>query len=133
MSFKKQFIWQKGIDLSVLCAEPKAQVASSDACLLRRLQLTEYFPKTEIYGITSQIRRSSVSIPSNISEGYGRRGKKEYIHFLYIALGSARELETQLTISLRVELAKKHYIESVLKDVDEMQKLLVSAIKKLNQ
>ena len=64
-------------------------------------------------------------------EGYGRKGKGEYVHFLHIALGSARELDTQLTISLRVELTKPKYIESVLKDVDEIQRLLVSSINKL--
>ena len=116
MSFREQFIWQKAIDLSVRC-----------------YKLTDYFPKSEIYGITSQIRRASVSIPSNISEGYGRKGKGEYVNFLHIALGSARELETQLVISLRLEFAKKHYIESVLKDVDEMQRLLVSSINKLKE
>ncbi len=114
MSYKEQFIWQKAIDLSVRC-----------------YKLTEYFPKTEIYGMTSQVRRCSVSIPSNIAEGYGRKGKNEYVHFLHIALGSARELDTQLTISLRVELTKPKYIESVLKDVDEIQRLLVSSINKL--
>jgi four helix bundle protein len=116
MSFKEQFIWQKAIDLSVRC-----------------YKLTDFFPKTEIYGMTSQIRRCSVSIPSNIAEGYGRKGKTEYIHFLHIALGSARELDTQLIIALRVELAKDQYIESVLKDVDEIQRLLVSTINSLTK
>ena len=116
MSFKEQFIWQKAIDLSVRC-----------------YRLTEYFPKTEIYGMTSQVRRCSVSIASNIAEGYGRKGKGEYSHFLHIALGSARELDTQLTIALKVELAKTNYIESVLKDVDEIQRLLVSSINRINK
>ena len=99
MSYKEQFIWQKAIDLSVRC-----------------YKLTEYFPKSEIYGMTSQVRRCSVSIASNIAEGYGRKGRGEYLQFLYIALGSARELDTQLIISLRVELAKSEYIKSVLND-----------------
>ena len=116
MSYKEQFIWQKAIDLSVRC-----------------YKLTEYFPKTEIYGMTNQIRRCSVSIPSNIAEGYGRKGRGEYLHFLHIALGSARELDTQLTISLKVELAQPKYVESVLKDTDEIQRLLVSAINKLSK
>ena len=114
MSFKEQFIWQKSIDLSVRC-----------------YKLTEYFPKTEIYGMTSQIRRCSVSIASNIAEGYGRKGKGEYIQFLHIALGSARELDTQLIISLKVQLAESRYIKSVLSDVDEIQRLLVSTINKI--
>ena len=114
MSYKEQFIWQKAIDLSVRC-----------------YKLTEFFPKSELYGLTSQIRRCSVSIPSNIAEGYGRKGRGEYINFLHIALGSARELDTQLIIALKVELAKSNYIESVLEDVDEMQRLLVSTINKI--
>lgn len=61
--------------------------------------LTKEFPKEEIYGLTSQIRRCAVSIPSNIAEGSARKGDKEYIHFLYIALGSMAELETQLFIA----------------------------------
>lgn len=59
---------------------------------------TQSFPKEELYGITSQIRRAAVSIPSNIAEGYGRGHERELIQFLYIALGSASELETQLII-----------------------------------
>ncbi len=61
-------------------------------------RITQSFPKEEMYGITSQIRRAAVSIPSNIAEGYGRGHEKELIQFLYIALGSASELETQLII-----------------------------------
>jgi four helix bundle protein len=116
MSYKEQFIWQKAIDLSVRC-----------------YKLTEYFPQAEIYGMTSQIRRCSVSIASNIAEGYGRKGKREYIHFLHIALGSARELDTQLTIALKVELTKNIYTNSVLEDVNEIQKLLVTTINKLKK
>lgn len=59
---------------------------------------TKFFPKEEIYGITSQMRRAAVSIPSNIAEGFGRGHDKELLHFLYISLGSASELETQLII-----------------------------------
>ncbi|MHC5822216.1 MAG: four helix bundle protein [Nostoc sp.] len=79
----------------------------------------------------SQITRSSVSVASNIAEGYGRNGKQEYIHFLHIALGSLRELHTQLIISASVELADKHLFDSVLKEVEEMQSILVSSINKL--
>ncbi|MGL4583081.1 MAG: four helix bundle protein [Flavobacterium sp.] len=61
--------------------------------------ITREFPREEMYGLTSQIRRSAVSIPSNIAEGSARKGDKEYIHFLYIALGSMAELETQLFIA----------------------------------
>lgn len=62
-------------------------------------QLTKSFPKEEVYGITNQIRRSSISVSSNITEGCGRQSSKETIHFLYIARGSLYELETQLYLS----------------------------------
>src|SRR5690606_35660521 len=62
-------------------------------------QVTKNFPKEEIYGLTSQIRRSAVSVPSNIAEGAARQFNKEYIQFLYIALGSLMELDTQLIIA----------------------------------
>ena len=66
-------------------------------------------------------------------EGYGRKGKGEYIQFLHIALGSLRELDTQLIISLKVELAQAKYIESVMEDCEEMQRLMVSSINKLKK
>jgi four helix bundle protein len=65
-------------------------------------KLAENFPKHEVYGLTSQIRRASISISSNIAEGAGRKGGKEFTRFLYIALGSLSEVETQLEISQRL-------------------------------
>ncbi|MFV0148627.1 four helix bundle protein [Empedobacter falsenii] len=65
-------------------------------------RLTSNFPKEELFGLVSQMRRASISIPSNIAEGAGRKSKKEFIHFLYIALGSLNEIETQLEISKRL-------------------------------
>jgi four helix bundle protein len=64
--------------------------------------ITKRFPKHEVYGLTNQIRRCSVSIPSNIAEGYGRKGNKEFKHFLRIANGSLSELETQVIISQKL-------------------------------
>ena len=116
MGYKDQFIWQKAIKLSVRC-----------------YKLTNYFPDTEKFGMISQIRRCSVSVASNIAEGYGRKGKGEYLHFLHIALGSLRELDTQLIISKEVELARESYIQSVLEDCDEMQKLVKSTINTLSK
>jgi len=69
-------------------------------------ELTEKFPRSELYGITNQIRRSSVSIPSNIAEGSGRKNIKEFIHFLYISKASLLELETQIEISNRLGYTK---------------------------
>lgn len=114
MSYRDQFIWKRGIQLSINC-----------------YQLTEKFPKSELYGLTSQIRRASVSVPSNIAEGYGRRTQNEYIQFLHIALGSLRELDTQLIIAKEVKLATPELFDPVLEEVDRMQGILVSTIQKL--
>ncbi len=62
-------------------------------------KLTELFPKSEVYGLASQMQRAAVSIPSNISEGAARRGTREFLHFLYISSSSASELETQLEVA----------------------------------
>ena len=114
MSYRDQFIWKRGIQLAINC-----------------YHLSEKFPKSELYGLTSQIRRASVSVPSNIAEGYGRRTKNEYIQFLHIALGSLRELDTQLIIAKEVKLAAPASFAPVLEEADRMQGILVSTIQKL--
>lgn len=116
MSHREQFIWKRGIELSVLC-----------------YQLTNTFPKSELYGLTSQIRRAAVSVPSNIAEGYGRTRKQEYVRFLQIALGSLRELDTQLIISKRVGFAESPLYSKAMKEVDEMQRIMVSTLNKLDK
>jgi four helix bundle protein len=65
-------------------------------------RLTRDFPKEEIYGLTNQVRRAAVSIPSNVAEGASRAGSKEFLHFLHIARGSASELETQLMLAVKL-------------------------------
>lgn len=65
---------------------------------------TQTLPKEELYGLTSQMRRAAISIPSNIAEGSARQGNKEFIHFLHIALSSTVELDTQLIIAFRLKL-----------------------------
>jgi len=81
--------------------------------------------------LTSQIRRSSVSVASNIVEGYGRHSKQEYVQFLHIALGSLRELDTQLIIAKEVDLVQKDLLTPLLNEVEEMQSILVATLNKL--
>jgi len=88
--------------------------------------LTKKLPREEIYGLTSQIRRASVSTPTNITEGYQRNHRKEYLQFLYIAKASAYELETLLLIAERV-----HYLEHV--NNNEAYQLLTEVLKMLNK
>ena len=93
-------------------------------------RITRFFPKEEIYGITSQMRRAAVSIPSNIAEGYGRGHYKECVQFLYIALGSASELETQLLICKDVAYICEEDF-NLLNDLNiEIVKMLSSLINK---
>jgi four helix bundle protein len=114
MSYRNQFIWQRAVQIAINC-----------------YKFTRLFPKSELYGLTSQIRRSSVSVASNIAEGYGRRSKQEYIQFLHIALGSLRELDTQLIIAKEVDLAEKELFTPILNEVEEMQSILVATLNKL--
>jgi four helix bundle protein len=88
--------------------------------------LTSSFPKEEMYGLTSQIRRSVVSIPSNIAEGAARKNKKEFVQFLYIALGSIAELETQLIISK--ELGYIHDLK-IFDDLERLKAKLLGLIR----
>ncbi|MDB9506783.1 four helix bundle protein [Microcystis aeruginosa CS-338/01] len=85
-SYRDLRVWQESVNLAESC-----------------YRLTKTFPKEELYGMTTQIRRASVSIAANIAEGYGRKTRGEYIQFLYIAQGSLKELETHWLISQRVE------------------------------
>jgi four helix bundle protein len=87
-------------------------------------QTTEKFPSKEIYGSTNQIRRASVSIPSNIAEGQGRNSVKEFRQFLAIALGSAAELETQLIIAQEIDYLPIEELEPLLAKLDRIRKMI---------
>ena len=87
---------------------------------------TEKFPNEEKFGLTSQIRRSAVSIPSNISEGAGRNSNKEFNQFIGIANGSSFELQTQIILANRLELLGNESSEVLLKEIDELQKMSYS-------
>jgi four helix bundle protein len=87
-------------------------------------EITKKIPKEETFGITSQIRRSSISIPSNIAEGCGRSSTKETIHFLFIARGSLYELETQLYLANDQNYITKEELNTILEQVVTCKKLL---------
>ncbi|MCU4165453.1 four helix bundle protein [Carboxylicivirga caseinilyticus] len=89
-------------------------------------KLTSDFPQSEIYGLVSQMRRASVSIPSNIAEGTGRKTNKEFSRFLEIAYSSALELETQLYLSFDLEFIIESILEEFLVKLDELQKMISS-------
>ena len=105
--YKKLKIWKESVDFSV-----------------QIYKLTATFPKEEIYGLTNQLRRASVSVPSNIAEGSKRSTKKDFKHFLTIAHGSGAEVETQLLISKELNfINEKKYSELVAK-LDEIMRMI---------
>ncbi|MHB0756758.1 four helix bundle protein [Polaribacter sp. M15] len=86
--------------------------------------LTKKYPKEEMYGLTNQVRRCAVSVPSNIAEGIGRQSNKETIHFLFIAKGSLQEVETQLYLSFDLGYMSKEDLKNILEKVISCKKLL---------
>lgn len=94
-------------------------------------QQSKNFPDSEKFGLTSQIRRASVSIPSNISEGAARSSKKEFIRFLYIALGSVAEIETQLEIAYRLKFIKD--TPEVVEKIIYIRRMILKLIKSLKE
>lgn len=106
-SYKQLIVWQKSMNLAEMV-----------------YKITEIFPKSELYGLISQIRRAAVSIPSNIAEGYGRTSPKDYGQFYTIAYGSLLELETQLTLSYRLNFITEKTLNQVLPLIDEVAKML---------
>ena len=115
-SYRDLTVWQKSMDLVIMC-----------------YQLTSKFPKTETYGLSSQIQRSAVSIPANIAEGKGRNHLGDYIRHLSIANGSLKELETHLIIVGRLGYLQNEELEPVLNKCDEIGRMLNMLIGKLNQ
>jgi len=113
-SYRDLRVWQEGMNLATACYE-----------------VTKAFPKEEIYGMTSQIRRPAASIPANIAEGYGREYRAEYIHFLRIAQGSLKELETHLFLSQRVNIVTSQTLETLPQQCETVGKILRSLIRSL--
>jgi len=114
--FKNLKVWQKSHDLT-----------------LKIYKATLQFPKEEIYGLTSQIRRAGVSIPSNIVEGCGRNTDSDFGRFLNIAMGSANELEYQLYLARDLAYLKSSEFEQLLSDITEIKRMLNTFIQKLIQ
>ena len=117
-SYKELIVWQKGIRL-----------------VKEIYILTGLFPPSETYGLTAQLRRASISIPSNIAEGYGRKSSKEYAQFYSIAYGSALELETQIIIAKELGFAKNGdyaKIDVLIKEVSSMLNVMTKNFRKLN-
>lgn len=114
-NYKGLIVWQKSLDLSI-----------------KIYSLTKDFPKEEMYGLTSQMRRASVSIPSNIAEGRCRGSRKDFVQFLRIALGSSSELETQIQISKKLSFGNKINYNDIELLLEEVMKMLRSMISKLN-
>lgn len=96
-------------------------------------ELSVSFPTEEKYGITSQLRRCSVSIPTNIAEGCGRNTDKDFAHFLNISLGSAYELESLLYLCSDLKLISEDQLEEILPRITEIQKMTFGLIKTLRQ
>lgn len=93
--------------------------------------MTEKFPKSEIYELTSQMRRSAISIPSNIAEGSNRSSRKDYKNFLQNAYGSGAELETQIEIAKRMHFGAELHYQYIDGNLDEIMRMLNSLIKRL--
>jgi len=115
-SYRDLLVWQKGIDLS------KAVYAATGE---------RTFPKEERYGLTAQIRRAAISVPSNIAEGQARRSTKEFVQFLYVAKGSLAELDTQARIARALGYVTASTYEEILGRIEELQRMIFFLIKNL--
>ena len=100
-------VWKKAVDFTV-----------------RIYQITEDFPKEERFGLTSQLRRASVSIAANIAEGAGRRSTKEFLKFLSISQGSASEVETELVISNRLKYIDSRIHDDLCRELDDIGRMI---------
>ena len=112
--FKDLIVWQRSLTLAV-----------------EIYRITKEFPREEIYGLTSQIRRAAVSIPSNLAEGHARNTKSLFANFIDIALGSAAELETQLAISLQTGYIKQNDYDKLVNELTEITRMLYGLLNRV--
>jgi four helix bundle protein len=115
-TYKDLLVWQKGVDL-----------------VDDLYAVTRKYPKDELFGLISQIRRAAVSIPTNIAEGWGRKSTKNYIQFIRISVGSLYELETLLTISKNQKFIDQKEKTSLSEKIDALGKMLNAILKKLEK
>lgn len=113
---KRLDVWNKAIDLTVDI-----------------YRLSDRFPKTEIYGLTSQMRRAAVSVPSNTAEGAARQTKKEFINYLHMAQGSLSELDTQLVIANRLQYISVEAFKKIENAIETISKMITGLIKSLKK
>ncbi|MDI9863791.1 four helix bundle protein [Flectobacillus sp. DC10W] len=113
-SFRDLLVWQKSMSL-----------------VTSIYQLTRDFPHSEMFGLTSQLRRASISIPSNIAEGYGRNTSKDYLRYLQIALGSLYEIQTQLEIASNLHFLEIFDFNKMISLCLEIERMLTSLIAKI--
>lgn len=113
-NFRNLLIWQKSMVL-----------------VTKIYTLTNNFPKEEVFGLTSQIKRSAISIPSNIAEGLGRESSKELLRFLKISIGSLFELQTQLEIAKNIIYLDEETFNNLYEDTRELERMIVSFTNKI--
>lgn len=115
-SYKDLLVWQKSMDL-----------------VIDIYRLTKELPKSEAFGLISQLQRAAVAIPSNIAEGQKRAYKKEFIQFLHVAYGSGAELETQIEICKRLYKDKNINYNNIVAELESIMKMLNSLIRSLKK
>ncbi len=115
-SYRDLWVWKEGMDLAEMC-----------------YRVARAFPREEVFGMTSQIRRAAAAVPANIAEGRGRENSGEFIQFLRIAQGSLQELETHLILASRVGLAKDQNIIPVLEKCETVGKMLRALIRSIQK
>lgn len=113
--YKDLIVWQKGIEI-----------------VDKIYTVTAGFPKDELYGLTNQMRRAAVSVPSNIAEGFVRQHSKEYIQLLHVALGSCAELETQLIIAAKRNYITQEKLEELSEDLNHESRMIINMFKNIS-
>lgn len=114
-SYRELRVWREAVELSIAV-----------------YRLTRAFPKEELYGLTSQLRRAAVSVASNLAEGYGRASRQDFRRFTAMARGSVLEVQTQLTIASRLGFAEERRIGPVAAAAEDVGKMLWSLMNRLN-